>query len=156
MLWPSRLVFGKKNLLDLVYIHPGGVRTGIALFYFDIVSFMKHPIGHTRRNISKTNENPMISVLALVDFSLVEVSTGWAHTTSELKTHIPYPIPYTLYIIETFCFSCCQVWLWCGTYSEHESCSGWWKDCQSHPEKRLRWETLRKKFFIGPTGWTNL
>ena len=29
--------------MDLVYIHPGGVRTGIAFFYFDKVSFMKHP-----------------------------------------------------------------------------------------------------------------
>ena len=32
----------EKNLLHLVYIHPGGVRTGISLFYFDKVSFMKH------------------------------------------------------------------------------------------------------------------
>ena len=32
----------KKILLGLVYIHPGGVRTGISLFYFDKVSFMKH------------------------------------------------------------------------------------------------------------------
>ena len=31
--------------MDLVYIHPGGVRTGIAFFYFDKVSFMKHPNG---------------------------------------------------------------------------------------------------------------
>ena len=29
--------------MDLVYIHPGGVRTGIAFFYFHKVSFMKHP-----------------------------------------------------------------------------------------------------------------
>ena len=32
--------------MDLVYIHPGGVRTGIAFFYFDKVSFMKHPSEH--------------------------------------------------------------------------------------------------------------
>ena len=32
--------------MDLVYIHPGGVHTGIAFFYFDKVSFMKHPIAH--------------------------------------------------------------------------------------------------------------
>ena len=36
----------KKILLDLVYIHPGGVRAGIAFFYFDKVSFMKHPNVH--------------------------------------------------------------------------------------------------------------
>ena len=30
--WPSRLVIG-KILLDLVYIHPGGVRTAMALFF---------------------------------------------------------------------------------------------------------------------------
>ena len=29
----------------MVYIHPGGVRTDIAFFYFDKVSFMKHPNG---------------------------------------------------------------------------------------------------------------
>ena len=30
----------------MVYIHPGGTRTGIAFFYFDKVSFVKHPSGH--------------------------------------------------------------------------------------------------------------
>ena len=33
---PSRLVL-EKNLLDLVYMHPGGVRTAMALFFLQSV-----------------------------------------------------------------------------------------------------------------------
>ena len=32
-----------KKLLDLVYTHPGGVHTAMALFFFCKVSFEKHP-----------------------------------------------------------------------------------------------------------------
>ena len=42
----------RKKLLDLVYIHPWGVRTGIAIFFFDKVSFLKHPNGHWKGIIS--------------------------------------------------------------------------------------------------------
>ena len=114
-----------------------------------------YPHGQCRRwtwtrNISKTNE---ISVLALVDFSLVEVSTGWAHTTSELKTHIPYPI-ITLYIIYNwnvllfFLPDMVMVrnifWAW----------ELFWlmEGLSKSPPKRLRWETLRKKFFYRTHG----
>ena len=37
----------EKNLLDLVYIYPGGVRTGSHLFFFGKRVFLKHPSGHT-------------------------------------------------------------------------------------------------------------
>ena len=36
MVGPSRLVL-EKNILDLVYIHPGGVRTAMDLFFFEKV-----------------------------------------------------------------------------------------------------------------------
>ena len=32
-------------LLDLVYIYPGGVRTGLHLFFFGKSVFLKHPNG---------------------------------------------------------------------------------------------------------------
>ena len=32
--------------MDLVYMHPGGVRTAMALFFFYKVSFEKHPNEH--------------------------------------------------------------------------------------------------------------
>ena len=42
---PSRVVLRKK-FFWICFIHPRGVRTGIALFHFDKVSFMKHPNAH--------------------------------------------------------------------------------------------------------------
>ena len=43
LVWgPPRLVLGNK-VLDLVYMHPGGMRTAMAKFLFGKVSFQKHP-----------------------------------------------------------------------------------------------------------------
>ena len=42
MVGPSRVELEKKILLDLVYMHPGGVHTVMPLF-FRKVSFEKHP-----------------------------------------------------------------------------------------------------------------
>ena len=42
---PPRLVL-EKNILDLVYIHPGGVHTAMYLFFLCKVSFNKDPSDH--------------------------------------------------------------------------------------------------------------
>ena len=41
----------RKKLLDLVYIYPGGVRTGSHLLFFGKSAFLKHPSEHTQKNI---------------------------------------------------------------------------------------------------------
>ena len=56
-------------LLDLVYIYPGGVRTGLHLFFFGESAFLKHStgdvspvamffIGHTFRSTKVVIVNP--------------------------------------------------------------------------------------------------
>ena len=41
--------------MDLVYIYPGGVRTGSHLFFFGKSSFLKHPSGYAPKVVIETH-----------------------------------------------------------------------------------------------------
>ena len=44
--WDPLHLSQDKNILDLVYMHPGGVRSDTHLFYFEKSANLKHPSVH--------------------------------------------------------------------------------------------------------------
>ena len=77
---PSRLVL-EKNILDLVYIHPGGVRTAMHLFFFCKSAIMKHPSAdYFREHICTKWGKPFV----LLSFGIFSLPTAQTYVDSNL------------------------------------------------------------------------
>ena len=68
-------------LLDLVYIYPGGVRTGLHLFFFWKSAILKHPSGHwpTLISILQLLLCPKINQMTITYIAYIYHSTWPTH-----------------------------------------------------------------------------